>query len=118
MKAIKILTVINLMILFSFLSCLKDPGEPVLTASKSTVAINEEVTLTVSEVDNYTCLLWQFVDIDNYTITSGGNEGDLTMRIKFEVSGIYTIKVAVKNCNDGCIGKCRDEYAETSITVE
>lgn len=107
-----------MLIVTTFSSCLKDPGKPVLTASKSTVAVNEEVTITLSGAENYTCLRWYKNSGIDYTLVSGGTEDDVTMKIKFASTGTSTIQVSVKNCKDGCIGECRDEYAETSITVQ
>ncbi len=118
MKNLKFLSVVAILIITSFTSCLKDPGTPVVTASKSTVATNEEVTLTLSGAENYSCLQWFKTSGIDYTLVSGGTNTDLTMKVKFATTGSSTIQVAVKNCKDGCIGKCRDEYAETSITVQ
>ncbi len=118
MKNLNILTFASLLIVISFSSCLKDPGNPVVTASKSTVAVNEEVTLTLSGAENYTCLQWRCDNCPDYTIISGGTEVDLTIKVKPTVAGTYNFETAVKNCKDVCTGKCRDEYAKTTITVQ
>ena len=118
MKNPKILTSIGFLIVIFLSSCLKDPGTPVVTANKSTVGVNEEVTLTLSGVENYTCLSWARTSGVDYTLISGGTKDDLTMKVKFGSTGTCTIQAAVKNCKDGCIGECRNEYAETTITIQ
>ena len=118
MKNLKFLTLAIILIVTSLTCCLKDPGTPVVAAGKSTVAVNEEVTFTLSGADNYTCLVWLKLSGPDYTLVSGGTNQDRTMTVKFTGTGTATIQISVKNCKDGCSGKCRDEYAETSITVQ
>jgi len=118
MKTFKFLTIAGLLIVTFFSSCLKDPGTPVLTANKTTVAVNEEVTFTLSDVENHTCLLWYKKSGVDYTVVSGGTKEDLTMTVKFTTTGNCTVEAAVKNCKDECSGKCRDEYAEATITIQ
>jgi len=99
--------------------CLKDPGDPTLSASKTTVAVNEEVTFTISGAEDFTCLRWG--STIGYTVVSGGGNSDKTITVKFTSAGSTTMQVAVKNCKkdaDPCSGKCRDAYAETNVTVQ
>lgn len=109
--------------LFGFTSCLKDPGTPSASASKTTVAVNEEFNLSVSGADNYTCLYWY---LEN-TPTSVGNVTWVTdnavenATVSIDMAGVYEFTVAVKNCkgeSDPCIGTCRDEYSTVTVTVE
>jgi hypothetical protein len=117
MKTLSLLLVI---MMTSLSSCLKDPGTPVLTAVKTIVAVNEELTITLGGADNFTCLVWS-TDGPAYTIISGGGNSDKSVKIKYSATGTSTWNVAVKNCKDGdddCTGTCRDEYAEIIIIVQ
>ena len=120
MKIFRLATLISVIAITLLSGCLKDPGNPVITASKSTVAVDEELTLTLTGAENYTCLEWHQNDGDGVeaVTVSGGDEDNLTWTVKFGSTGTSTLRVAVKNCKDGCSGKCRDEYAEITIVIE
>ena len=102
--------------------CMKDPGNPSLTADKTAISVNEQVTFTLSGAENYTCIKWMMDgDSGNFTIVSGGSEDDLAMTVLFTTAGSYNVEASVKNCkngDDGCTGKCRDESATISVSVE
>lgn len=101
--------------------CNEDPGEPILTADKQTVAVGEEVTLTLGGLEKHTCIRWIKEAGADYEILAGGNIDDLTMTVKFLESDTGNILVNVKNCrgeDDPCSGTCRDAYASINIEVE
>jgi hypothetical protein len=125
MKKLNLFIAIVSILSISLTSCLKDPGNPVLTASKSTVAVNEEVTFTLSGVENYTCIFWNIIGnntIPDYEVVSGGcgtcSPPDKTITVKFTSAGTVECATRVKNCTKGCVGKCRDESAMTNIIVQ
>ena len=102
-------------------SCLKDPGTITVANSKSTVAVNEEVVISLDGVENFTCITWGFNSGPAYTIVSGGGQKDKTMTVKFASTGTAKFNIGVKNCKrdkDDCTGTCRDEYVESTITVQ
>lgn len=97
-------------------SCLKTPGTPELTASKTSVAVNEPVTITMKSIENYTCIQWTTSSTGPTTV-SGGGEQDLTWSVKFSSPGSKTISANAKNCKNGCIGTCKSSSAELTLTV-
>jgi len=129
MKKLNLFIAIVSILSISLTSCLKDPGNPVLTASKSTVAVNEEVTFTLSGVEkgkDFTCLSWgHSVNTSAYTVVSGGcgtcGPLDETITVKFTSAGSQEIGVLVKNCKQVCGGKndkCKNVLAKATVTVQ
>jgi hypothetical protein len=118
MKITKIPTLSLMLSLVLITSCLKDPGTPMVSADKTTVSVNEEVMMSLTGIDSYTCLEWRTtIGGPEYTIVDGGN-GKENIKVKFTTTGMSEWTAAVKNCSDGCSGRCKDVYGYITITVQ
>jgi|GEM_PF-3521745 len=106
---------------FGLSGCLKDPSATI-SIDKAEVAIDEEVTVTLSNVENYTCIGWR-VDFNGETTQiAGGTGGDQTYSLSFKSTGEATISALVKNCKksddknlDACI--CEKNHITTTYDV-
>ena len=101
--------------------CLKDPSASI-SVDKSSVSVDEAIIITLTDLENYTCIGWR-VDFDgDFTEISGGSGGDLTFALSFQSAGEATITALVKNCKksddgnlDGCY--CEKNHITTPYEV-
>lgn len=112
------LTMSAALLLLSAMGCRKTPGTPSLKSNKTSVAVNEPLTITMDPVDNYTCIKWSVSNgSGSFTTINGGGEKDLTWSLSFAAKGAQTIDVTVKNCSSGCGGDCKETNAQLQVTV-
>jgi hypothetical protein len=122
MKTIRI-SILPLFIFLITASCQKENfGEPVLTPSKTTVAVDEEVTITLSGVfapghgQYSSCNKWSKVSGPNYTAVSGGADTDNKWTVKFTATGTAVIQCDAAFCSH--TGNTKSKTAQTTITVQ
>jgi hypothetical protein len=104
-----------------FTGCLEEPGDVALTANKTTVAVDEEVTLTLSGVENSTCVVWSQSGGPSFIEVNPISANAMSVTVKFAATGTVKMMAAVQNCKkggDGCTGTCKGETAEINVTVE
>ncbi len=109
----------------SLTSCLKDPSAQI-EIDKTTVAIDEPVTVTLSNAENYTCIAWGVVFDGEFTDIAGGSSDDLTFSVSFDKIGEATIMAIIKNCKksddkeDLCVCEKNHPAAsyEVMVTIE
>ncbi len=127
----KVVHLLSLMLIVTLSSCLKDPGVPSISTSKTTVAVDETVVLNLSNTENASCayFYWQCPDCpedSDYELISGSfgigtTPVNSTVSLKFKNTGVYKIHAVSNNCNDKnnpCSGKCKGGTAEITITVQ
>lgn len=123
MKTIKMLCLSLIAVMIASTSCKKDKdfGDPILTASATTVSTNQEITITLSGVETsehgYSAYnTWTKVSGPDFTTISGGREKDKTWTIKFSGTGTAIIQCSADFCRHGsCLG---EKTAKTTITVQ
>ena len=101
--------------------CLKDPSASI-SVDKYSLSVDEAILITLTDLENYTCIGWR-VDFDgDFTEISGGSGGDLTFALSFQSAGEATITALVKNCKksddgnlDGCY--CEKNHITTPYEV-
>ncbi|MGK7390200.1 MAG: hypothetical protein ACNS60_07605 [Candidatus Cyclobacteriaceae bacterium M2_1C_046] len=112
-------------------SCNSEPDDVSLVSDKSTVALNEEVTFTITgDVHDYCNFNWTIPNdgADNnpvsltpgvdFEVVSGFNEGDLESTLKFFKTGNFEVGATIYDCGSGCDRECTPWFKETYIEVK
>lgn len=98
MKTI-IFSLLLMILMIGSTSCKKEViGDPVLTLSATTVSTDQELTITLSGVEQTNCHTWIKVSGPDYTTVSGGGEKDKTWTIKFNGTGTAVIQCSADYC--------------------
>ncbi len=116
----RIFSVLVLIGLLGTMSCRKEPLGSI-SVSKSTVAVGEEVTFTIHDAEDYTCVRWGVIsDSPDFTDVSSVTTSDLTWTLKFDAPGTATVFATLKNCkkSDDPDNLCSCEKNHTSKRFE
>jgi uncharacterized membrane protein len=100
MKSFKFLSIVFFVALL-LSACTKRPDEFTITANKTTVSVDEEVTITISDPINYKTIDWvgnnSAGENSDVVSVAGGGTNDLTWTVRFTATGKYTIIALADN---------------------
>ena len=100
MKKINSLIIVAILAVILIAGCKKEPSEFTITCDKDTVRVNEPVTFTIHDLENYKKILWFAIHDDSpddmygpdesnsfFTTRANGGESDLTWTVEFLKTG-------------------------------
>ena len=84
--------------------CKKEPEDITITASKTVAAVNEEITFSINDPEEFDNIIWYITDTSNntiseaiYTTVSGGGEEDLKWTVKIAEKGTYVVHASANS---------------------
>ncbi|MEQ8471421.1 MAG: hypothetical protein RIC35_09555 [Marinoscillum sp.] len=102
-----------------FTSCEKDPSSEV-SISKTSLSVDEQVTVTLSNLENVTCTDWGINFDGDYTVISGGGGNDLTFTVSFQSVGEASIYANPNFCKKKKIidkAECSCEEGRVEVNI-
>ncbi len=116
----KLVVILFFIGLCASMSCRQEPTGSI-SVSKSAVGVDEEVTVTISDAKDYTCVRWGVIsDSPDFVDVIGGGTDELSWTLKFSSPGTATITATLKNCkkSDDKDDLCSCEKNHTSERFE
>lgn len=107
MKKTNSLIIAAILAVILIAGCKKEANDITVTASKTTAAVNEEITFTINDPEHYESINWKVIDSTNTEIhsgdgspnssfistISGGGDSDFSWVIKISNKGTYVVAV-------------------------